>query len=257
MNKNKLLETVDEKINILKNHRLYSEINNLDRLILFMERHVYAVFDFMSLTKTLQKEFAPASSIWTPPRDNSLARFINEIVLCEESDETYDGQIMSHFEMYCMAMSEIKANSDKPQSFVRNIAENGVNKTLETFDLPLSSKSFMVNTFRVLETKGIHEVAATFCFGREKVIPLMFSSLLEKMNISQCEAPTFHYYLNRHIEVDGDSHGPLAIKMLDTLCGDDTNKWGEASEAALNSLSARIKLWDDVLKEILNGQFIN
>jgi hypothetical protein len=98
MNKNKLLKEVTVKIEELKEHKIYAAIDSLDKLALFMERHVYAVFDFMSLTKSLQREFAPAGNIWLPPRDNSLARFINEIVLCEESDETYDGRNMSHFE---------------------------------------------------------------------------------------------------------------------------------------------------------------
>lgn len=249
-NKIKLSNEVEKKIKLLENHKLYLEINNLERLIGFMERHVFAVFDFMSLTKVLQNEFAPVGKVWTPPRDNSLARFINEIVLCEESDETFDGRTMSHFEMYCIAMAEVRANSDRPQLFASRVREKGLAPTLGDFDLPESSKTFMANTFKTIDEKGIHEIAASFCYGREKVIPLMFQSLLEKMNITSTEAPMFHFYLKRHIEVDGDSHGPLAIKMLEVLCGEDQIKWQEVNVAALSALDARLKFWDDVVDEI-------
>lgn len=252
MNKDELISEVNKKIDELKEHKIYASIDSLSRLTSFMERHVYAVFDFMSLTKSLQKEFAPSENIWLPPRDNSLARFINEIVLCEESDETYDGRNMSHFEMYCLAMAEIKANSDMPQAFIHLVRTNGLAPTLNSCKLPQSSKEFMLQTFDTVENKAIHEIAASFCFGREKLIPHMFQALLNRMNITKEEAPMFHFYLQRHIEVDGDSHGPMAMKMLDILCGEDEKKWQEAKKAAISSLDARIKLWDNVYDEIMS-----
>jgi phage FluMu protein gp41 len=78
----------------------------------------------------------------------------------------------------------------------------------------------------------------------------MFKAFLEKMNIDEQSAPMFHFYLKRHIDLDGDSHGPLAMKMIAELCGNDESKWHEAKEAAKSSLKARIQFWDDVLAEI-------
>ena len=143
---------------------------------------------------------------------------------------------MSHFEMYCVAMAELKANSEKPQKFVELVRENGISEVMGTFDIPKSSKEFMNSTFETVENRAIHEIAASFCFGREKIIPVMFQSLLSRMNITETDAPMFHFYLKRHIEVDGDSHGPMALKMLDILCGQDEKKWQEAKVAALVSL---------------------
>ena len=62
--------------------------------------------------------------------------------------------------------------------------------------------------------------------------------------------PRFMYYLNRHIEIDGDEHGPLSLKMVSELCGEDALKWQEAAEVAQKSLVVRIALWDAIDQEI-------
>jgi hypothetical protein len=246
INQNQFTEDLNHLIGTLENHPLYNEINSLKRLRFFMERHVYAVFDFMSLVKNLQQEIAPANSYWVPPKNNDLARFINEIVLSEESDITDDGRHMSHFEMYCHAMSEVKADADFPFHFARHFMMG----ELSNPDIPKPAREFMRHTFSTIEQGKLHQIAASFCFGREKCIPPMFKAFLEKMNIDEQSAPMFHFYLKRHIDLDGDSHGPLAMKMIAELCGNDESKWHEAKEAAKSSLKARIQFWDDVLAEI-------
>jgi len=247
---NKLLEEISPKINELEDHSLYGQINSIDNLKLFMERHVYAVFDFMSLTKALQANFSPIRTVWTPPENRALSRFINEIVLAEESDIMPDNTFMSHFEMYCNAMAEIKANSDLPLSFVEVSKAKGVTFSANHHEIPRSAKKFLDNTFSIIEEGKIHEIASSFCFGREKIIPTMFKALLEKINIQEKAAPTFYYYLKRHIEIDSDSHGPLALKMLSYLCKEDNHKWDEAKIAAIKSINARITFWDTVSNEI-------
>lgn len=241
---------IEEKISQLEKHPLYSKIDTLEKLQLFMQRHVFAVFDFMSLAKTLQSQFAPVNKIWTPVLNNDLSRFINEIILCEESDVTPDGRVMSHFEMYCEAMREVNSNDCVAKEFVSNITVENIAHLIIGKDIPMSSKRFMAYTFDLILNGKIHEVASSFCFGREKAIPTMFQSLIDNMGITESDAPMFHFYLQRHIEVDGGSHGELAVQILDILCGDDEKKWIQAKEAAINSLNARIKLWDDVLLEI-------
>ena len=234
----------------LSQHPLYNQIETLDELKFFMHRHVFAVLDFMSLAKALQKELAPSDGIWIPTKSNSLTRFINEIILCEESDELPSGEFLSHFEMYCRGMQEIGASDELVSDFVQAIRLSGVDSALAMQNIPQSSHKFMQSTFDLLKNGKIHEIAASFCFGREKCIPVMFESLLQNMGIDSTDAPIFHYYLKRHIEVDGDSHGPLALKMIEHLCGDDQTKWQEAFQAAQAALESRITFWDQVSIEL-------
>ena len=63
--------------------------------------------------------------------------------------------------------------------------------------------------------------------------------------------PAFFYYLDRHIELDSDSHGPLARQMLQTLCNGDERRIRESVHAVERSLMARVHLWDGVHEAIL------
>ena len=60
----------------------------------------------------------------------------------------------------------------------------------------------------------------------------------------------FVYYLERHIELDGGEHGPLALQLISDLCRDDDQKWNEVESTAINSLIARKKLWDSILSQL-------
>jgi len=245
-----ILKEIDPKLHELNHHPLYAHIDSIRTLQIFMQRHAFAVFDFMSLTKSLQAQFSPVQVPWTPPKNRELSRFINEIVLAEESDQTWDGSYISHFEMYCLAMAEVKACDELIQEFIRTVENKGIDFATENLKLPTSAKTFLQQTFSLLADNKIHQIAAAFCFGREKIIPHMFKALLDKMKITENQAPTFHYYLKRHIEVDGDSHGPLALKMISLLCGTDQKKWEEAKSAAIKSIDARIAFWDNIVNEL-------
>jgi hypothetical protein len=61
-----LKRTLDHKKHALSQHPLFSEIDSLATLRRFMETHVFAVWDFMSLTKRLQQELTCVSLPWLP-----------------------------------------------------------------------------------------------------------------------------------------------------------------------------------------------
>ncbi|MDO8931263.1 MAG: DUF3050 domain-containing protein [Rhodocyclaceae bacterium] len=244
----KVLSGLSERLN---DHPLYATVRTLDDLRLFMAHHVYSVWDFMSLLKYLQFRIAPASVPWTPSGSPSVRFFINQIVLGEESDEGLpdaagNPTYASHFELYCDAMREVGADPAGAIRFSETAAAQGVAAALTTGVAPAAAQAFIESTFAFIATGKPHVVAAAFAFGREHIIPAMFRALLAKMNITAKEAPTFHYYLERHIHLDEDFHAPLSLKMVNELIGGDAVKAREAEAAARAAVEARLKFWDGV-----------
>jgi hypothetical protein len=64
------------------------------------------------------------------------------------------------------------------------------------------------------------------------------------------DCPKFHYYLERHVHIDGEEHGPASLAMVEDLCDHDPVHIYEAEQAAIRALKARIELWDDVAEVI-------
>ncbi len=250
------LENIKKLREELKNHPIYAAVSNMDDLTIFMQHHIYSVWDFMSLVKYLQNNIAPARTPWLPHGDAQVQRFINDIVLEEESDEGIplkDGTptYTSHFNLYTLAMEEVKEGSNKLiKEFIANVAANSFETALQTTPVPSAAKEFMQTTFGFINSDKPHVIAAAFALGREHIIPEMFRALLDKMKISREQAEVFHYYLDRHILLDGDFHGPMSLRMLELLCEGDAVKIAQAEEAALQAIQARIKFWDGVLAEI-------
>lgn len=241
--------------NQLKNHPLLNDnvIKDIDGLRLFMEHHVFAVWDFMSLIKGLQHHVCPSTTCWTPRHHirSGSARLINQIVLAEETDIDLDGvSSISHHDLYCQAMLEIGADANLIEEWVESVEVNGFHGAKEYCSVPTASLEFMEKTFEFIDSGEPHVIAAAFCFGRETVIPKMFASLLTKLQLSNFDCPKFFYYLSRHIEIDGEEHGPASIALVEDLCNHDPVHIHEAEQAALIALKARIKLWDDLQKLI-------
>lgn len=250
------LENVKKLRKELATHPVYTAVTDMDDLTVFMQHHIYSVWDFMSLVKYLQNKIAPAQIPWTPAGDTQVQRFINDIVLEEETDEGIaleDGTptYTSHFNLYLQAMEEVKVGSSQlAMEFVSKVASDSLDIARKTTKIPSAAEEFMETTFNFINSDKPHVIAAAFALGREHIIPEMFRALLDKMNISREEAGVFHYYLDRHIELDGDFHGPMSMRMLELLCEDDNVKIAEAEEAALLAIKARIKFWDGVLLAI-------
>jgi hypothetical protein len=208
-----------------------------------MKYHVFAVWDFMSLLKTIQHNVVPSGNLWLPTQGtrSDIARLINEIVLCEESDISPDGKSsISHFDLYLQAMLEVGADTDPIKTYLNQIAENGnISECSEVV------REFVESTFDAI-LRGPHCAAASFCYGRETVIPSMFIRLLRQINISNTDAPKFHYYLERHIQVDGEDHGPMSENLVNYFCKNDPFLIHEAEQAAIDAITARIKLFDRI-----------
>ena len=232
-------------------HPLYRSITRIEDLRLFMEAHVFAVWDFMSLLKALQRGLTCVDVPWVPGAAPESRRLVNEIVLGEESD-LYQGQSISHFELYLLAMHLSGASTAAVDSLIAALNEGGtVASAIDSCDAPPEAARFVHDTFSLLEHHDLHGVAAAFTFGREDLIPDMFKGFVRDLNQElHGQLGTFIWYLERHIEVDGDEHGPMALRMVSNLCGEDDVKWAEAEEAANFALHARLRLWDGIASRI-------
>ncbi len=240
------MDVVWEKSHKLSRHPIYDKLKSIENIKIFMETHVFAVWDFMSLLKSLQRRITCVEIPWVNSKyPDEIVRFINEIVLGEESDIDMDGNVKSHFGLYLDAMREIGADTSKIMHFI---------KTQKYQDIPLEARDFVQVNLHIAKTASDIELAATFLYGREKLIPHMFSSIVEVLNKNNCQCPTLLYYLKRHIEVDGDHHGPLAQKCLDFMCEGNEEKLKMAEKAALLSLGHRRKMWDKVLVKLNNRE---
>lgn len=230
----------------LENHTLLNlnHIQTVEDLRLFMEHHVYAVWDFMSLLKTVQHSIVPSTSPWVPTKGNrsEIARMINEIVLCEESDVDLTGGSISHFDLYLQSMMEIGADT-KP--ILKFLDLYSIDPVKAFSHVPKPSRDFILSTFNTID-QGPHCAAASLAYGRETIIPSMFKRILSQLEISQISAPKFHYYLQRHIEVDGDDHGPMSEHLVEFLCDNDPTKIYEAEKAAIEAISARIQFFTEI-----------
>ena len=230
-------------------HPLYHKLSDKRAVTTFMEHHVYAVWDFMSLLKTLQRNLTCVEVPWVPTGATSSRRLINDIVLVEESDER-DGGFISHFELYLEGMREAGADTGPIDTFIGLLNEGKpVMQALKEAGTPEPSIEFVGTTWGIIEHGSPHTQAAAFAFGREDLIPDMFDQVAAlESQIGGLSA--FVDYLRRHIQVDAEEHTPMAMQMLAELCRDDPARLTEAKDTISVALAARIKLWDGIAAKI-------
>lgn len=237
----------------LINHPLYTKIETPKDLQVFMEYHVFAVWDFMSLLTALQEQLTRTTNPWIPVGNPETRYLINEIVLAEETDLNLYGKRQSHFEMYLDAMQKAGAKTKKIEDLLIQVTHGtDIFLIITASKLPVPIKRFLKTTFEVVYSREPHKIAAAFTFGREGLIPAMFSSIIETIqkNFPAEDLKLFKYYFDRHIELDGDEHGPMAFKMIGELCGNDKGKWADVKEIAEKALESRLELWNGIAADI-------
>jgi len=234
-------------------HPLYREINRLEYLHSFMEIHCFAVWDFMSLLKSLQQKLTCTAVPWLPVGNANTRYLINEIVAGEESDLDESGNRASHFELYLRAMEQAGADMTAIDQFIAFLRDGKtVHEALVLAPVPSAARDFVEHTFSVIATGQPHVIAGVFTFGREDLIPAIFIKMVgEIAGQFPGKVDILTYYLKRHIEVDSDHHSQLAYQMMVELCGGDDKKWQQATEAANEALAARLALWNGIRKTLV------
>ncbi len=256
------IDTINNSIQTQKeqllNHPLYQKVQTMEDLHCFLENHVYAVWDFMSLLKALQSKLTCTTTPWFATPNPETRYLINEIVLAEESDLTLDGKRQSHFEMYLEAMQDCGASTLEIEAFLEqeHVTQN-IFVSIKNSSLHPNIKAFLDFTFRTIEEGKAHEIAAAFTFGREDLIPSMFTQILKNFqrNFPETDLRKLIYYFERHIELDADDHGPKALQMVVELCENDDQKWQEVEAVSLLALEKRIGLWD-AIEELISSREI-
>ena len=255
MNIDSIQNKIKDHRNKLLEHKLYSNIETIKDLQVFTENHIYAVWDFMSLLKALQIRLTCTKTPWLPNNNSQTAYLINEIVLAEETDINQVGVRKSHYELYLDAMIDIGAKTEKPVEIINEIANSeNIFNAIENINIHPNIKNFLNFTFSVIDEGKPHKIAAIFTFGRENLIPNMFNEILREFekNVSEGDISKLIYYFERHIELDEDEHGPMALEMVSMLAENDPVKWKEIEDISIEALEKRILLWDAINEQIEN-----
>jgi hypothetical protein len=252
IHRDKIQESIAPLNERLRSHPLYDAMRTVEDVQVFMENHVFAVWDFMTILKSLQRALTCVETVWVPSSNPQARRLINEIVLCEESDDDGEGGYASHFEMYLTAMERCEANTTQIEEFVAAL-RNGTGPliALENARIPDCTRQFVYRTLSTATHSQSCELAASFAYGREHLLPDVFDRVIGEVgDLGNQRLGYFVHYLRRHVQVDGDSHGPMAEEMISRLCGSSSLRWQLAEQAAVRALEARIRLWDGVLAQI-------
>ena len=242
----------------LLDHPLYADVVSGDDLRRFMEDHVFAVWDFMSLLKRLQQDMTCTRVPWLPADNPKAARLINDIVIGEETDVDPDGFYVSHLELYLRAMKDVGASTVQFDTFCSMVrAGDPVEVVLTRIGVARHVRAFVTHTMDLANTGTTEEVLAAFFYGREDIIPEMFHRLLKTLYGAKHNEPDlrhFIYYIDRHIELDCDSHGPKGKELLEDLLRNSRDKAERVMLAACSSIEARISLWNGTLSKLRDGR---
>lgn len=232
----------------LADHPVFAAVDTIEALRTFMSWHVFAVWDFMTLLKRLQRDLTTTTLPWTPPAHPEAARLVNEIVLGEETDIAPGGRHLSHYGLYLEAMAEIGADAGPVTRFV-DLLGRGVDpeRALDAGRLDAGPAAFVRSTLATALRGSLPEVLGSFFHGRENVIPDMFRALLTRWRIDPKTVPVMVFYLERHVELDSGEHGPAAAAMIREIVGDDEEATLALLRAAREAIDQRRRFWDALL----------
>jgi hypothetical protein len=256
----KLNHLVDQ----LLHHPVYPCINSLETLRLFMESHVYAVWDFMSLTHALRRQLSSPGKLWTPGASPRHLRMIYTILLDEETDiwEELDGKrrvVLSHFELYLKAMDEVHANREGMDALLDTVQSTGGNyfDPSAVTELHRGVASFLDYHLELVKEADLARIAGAFYFGREAILPDLFERVIAQPWFQKNKAPLFVTYCQHHVHLDGDVHGGMAEELFEYACAGDSEKRHAGLLAGIATLKARHRLLDGIHQGIQKMQTVS
>ena len=173
----------------LLNHELYETINSLDDVRSFLEIHVLAVWDFMSLLKKLQLELTSVKIPWVPTNHPKIRYLINEIVLAEETDINLKGERKSHFELYYDAMKLIGADTshidfilERLKSYSKGTYSDKIKQLLDHYEQTKNTKKTKVN-IKIAQTRACAQNLCAVVMFFDQFLPDLFNLLYKFSNL--------------------------------------------------------------------------
>ena len=249
----KIIQVIQPLVTQIHQHPVFASIHSIQRLCRFAEIHIFVVWDFICLLKALHRQLSSTQLLWTPPKNHLGCYLVNTLLTEEESDNLQDNRYLSHFELYVQAMQECGADTRPIETFIAHIhQQDDLEIALLQSHAPLPAQHFVRDTFHVIH-KNSHHLAASLAFARENITSGMFSSLLQHLNQTENthSLKSFIQYFQRHIELDSHKHSHQSQLLVAELCGEDGNKWQEATDTAIFSLQSRLRLLDEIYSNIL------
>ena len=254
-NLNQVIQKISPYKEQLFKHSIYANINSIPTLQIFMQNHVFAVWDFMALLKFIQNKVTCTQIPWIPASNPTVSRFFNEIVLSEESDEISKGVYLSHFELYLKVMEEIGSDTSTIRNFIEDLKigdswQKSLKNVEKNFLVSKITLNFVKTTLDLVESKPLHIIMAFFLYGREDPIPEMFQRIISTLQEKKINCSYFEKYLSRHISIDEQDHSPMAKNALLEVCGNNEQIWKDVGDYGVLAIQARIQLWDGIMEKI-------
>ena len=240
----------------LINHKIYGQISDMRKTKIFMESHVFSVWEYLTMLKALQRELATRDISFLHENVPDLPYLINQIVLNEEIEEESRGEYLSAmglYQLYINSMDEIGADSNPIKYFVDCIKvnknwNNTIRDTITRFDnIPIQTYEYLNYNLKMIELSEIHELAGIFFFGREdinsKFILLIKSNIEHEKSLSNLKN-----IIKRHVDDDSKNKNPILGEYINNiLCKDDDKKWKKVEISVIEAIKKRIELWDGML----------
>lgn len=230
-------------------HPLFEALHTMEHARRFMNFHVWCVWDFMCIAKSVQLSLGCFELPWKPTRYPYELRLINKLLTSEETDLPSSGRPASHFELFLEAMAEASADTGPIKIFIHLLNTGGsVNDALYHCGADRHSATFVKRTLTSIAGPA-HVRAAILCLAREELVPRMLSSLSETF-LRLGSLAKFRQYVDRHVALDFGEHGSIGADILRSLTRPDPALLEEGIRAATQSIIWRHEYLDNILANI-------
>lgn len=231
-------------------HPLFSKLNSLGALRTYMEYHVWCVWDFMVLARSLRDGLENDAAEWLPSAYPGALSEILEILRSEETDKGPDGRLTSHFEVFVAAMRAAGADCGPIDGFMRRVAQGATaNEAMRASGAQPASLAFVNST--LADSKApVHCRASVFHYARESLVPRMLDNILSGQSSHPENLSKFIWYLKRHVELDFSEHSDATGRILNEVLGLDPGKAHEALTAAEGAIRARLNYLDAIERAV-------